>query len=449
MKTRVSVLCLRLGLPACGGDDGSSPAPDAEVGSDAGTDADPGDARDPGGLCAVDYPVEGVKVIFHDAAGAPLGVDETDAMGRASFDACVDGGMVTLVRPASEVDPTRRLFTVQGVAVGSLVRFTQGPTEPSGGDALSVTIQNGTDEVTQGAVEYVGTLGNCTSPVQALAGATGGTVQTADVASCLGADPTTLVALTIARDANDRPVGFARSSTTDLTTPSVATGGTWVAWSGATQVNLSNVPAGATGGFRTLIPKIDGVNYGLSFGSAPLGAGALALDYWPAQIVDEHRISISYVFGSEETASAAFLRTATPPSAIDLSQLLLARPTSIITDVVTPSRPLVTWQGGDDRADYTRADLAFTDDAGPGSWLVVAPGNPRELRVPVLDAAHTALGPSASSQTTLRQLLLIDRETTYAAHLDEGLSVLSSDQNFFDVREAANTTLRYAGYTAD
>lgn len=446
MTTRFTILgWLALGLPACGGGGGGDDVgPDAGI--DAGTDAPTDTGPEVGGPCTVEFPVEGVKVVFHDAAGLPLGVSETDAAGRASFAACVDGGMVTLVRPASEVDALRRLFTVQGVGGGDLVRFTTGAEPPTAGDALTVTVQNGADEVSSGAVEYVGTLGNCTNPAQVLQASTGGTLDTDDVTGCLGDDPTTLVALSIARDAGDRPVGFARSSTTDLTTPSVATGGAWMAWSGPTQVMVTNVPAGATSGFRTLIPKIDGVSYGLSFGSAPLGAGTLALDYWPTQIVDEHRITFGYVFGAEETSSAALMRTATPPAVVDLSQLLLARPTTIITDVAAPTRPRITWQGGDSRADYTRADLSFSDNAGPGSWIVVAPGDPGELQVPVLDQAHAGLGPSAGSQTALRQLLLIDRETTYAAHLEEGLSTLTAAENFLGVREVGGTTLRYAGY---
>lgn len=76
----------------------------------------------------------------------------------------------------------------------------------------------------------------------------------------------------------------------------------------------------------------------------------------------------------------------------------------------------------------------------------IAPGDPGEPEVPVLDAAHAALGPSPGSQTALQQLLLLDRETTFAAHLAEGLSTLTAEEDFLTVAEVAGTTLRYAGY---
>jgi hypothetical protein len=392
-----------------------------------------------------------MKVVFHDADGLPLGVAETNDGGVASFAGCVDGGMVTLVRPSSEVDATRRFFTVQGVNVGDLVRFKSNQGLAMAVTPMSLTIQNNLDDVTQGATGYVGTLGACTSPAQALQGSSGGTLQANNLVDCLGDDPTTLVALSIARDADSQPVGFARSSTTDLISPSIAAGGQWVAWSGPTQVMVSNVPAGATGGFRTVIPKIDGVSYGLTYGSAPLTDGALALSYWPPTIVDEHRISLGYSFSADLTSSGAYMRTATPPAAIDASQMLLARPRTIVNSGADPTRPLISWQDGDDRADFTRVELGFTDAAGPAFWVLVTPGNPHTLQVPMLDATHADLGPSAGSQTAVKQFLLIDRETTYATHLAEGVLALSNDEtsDLLGVREVAGTTLRYAGYIGE
>jgi hypothetical protein len=448
MKATQLLGILALSLPACGGTTG-----DVDTGEDPGPDAGtPTDTEDSDvGACSAEYPTAGMKVVFHDADGQPLGVAETDDAGVATFASCEKGGMVTLVRPSSEVDATRRLFTVQGVNPGDVVRFTKEQNVAMAVTPMSLTIQNNLDDVTQGATSYVGTLGACTSPVQALDGSSGGTLLANSLASCLGDDPTTLVALSIARDANSQPVGFARSSTTDLISPSIAAGGQWVAWSGPTQVMISNIPAGATTGFRTVIPKIDGVNYGLTYGSAPLTDGPLALQYWPTTIVDEHRIALSYSFSADETSSGALMRTTTPPAAIDASQMLLARPRTIVSSVVDPTRPLITWQDGDDRADFTRVELGFTDDAGPAAWVLVTAGNPRTLQVPVLDASHAGLGPSADSQTAVRQFLLIDRETTYAAHLAEGVKALSDDEtaDFLGVREVAGTTLRYAGYLGE
>ena len=102
-------------------------------------------------------------------------------------------------------------------------------------------------------------------------------------------------------------------------------------------------------------------------------------------------------------------------------------------------------------ADFTRAELGFTDAAGPGFWVVVTPGNPRTIQVPALDASHAALGPSAGSLAAVRQLLIIDRETTYAAHLTEGVMALSNDEtsDLLGVQEVAGTTLRYAGYAGE
>ncbi len=446
MKATQLVGILALSLPACGGttgdvDTGEDPGPDAG----APTDTDNSDV----GPCSAEYPTAGMKVVFHDAEGQPLGVAETDDTGVATFASCVKGGMVTLVRPSSEVDATRRLFTVQGVNPGDAVHFIKEMNVAMAVTPMSLTIQNNLDEVTQGATSYVGTLGPCTSQPQALDGSNGGSLMADSLTGCLGDDPTTLVALSIARDADMKPVGFARSSTTDLVSPSIAAGGQWVAWSGPTQVMLSNVPAGATSSFRTLIPKIDGVKYALSFGSAPLTDGPLELAYWPTTIIDEHRIALSYAFSAEQITSGALMSTTTtPPAAIDVSQMLLARPRQIINSAADPTRPLITWQEGDDRADFTRVELGYKDDAGSAVWVLVAPGNPRTLQVPVLDASHAGLGPAAGSQAAVQRFFLIDRETTYAALLTEGVLALSKDETaeFLGIREVQNTTLRYAGY---
>jgi hypothetical protein len=448
---------LAVAVPACTGSDDAGGGGDGEADASTppGADAGPGGAPDAGGvatgLCTAETVHPGATVIFHDADGQPLAAVQTGDDGVATFDRCVDGGMVTLVLPANEVVPTRKLVTVQGVYIGDVVRFVQGlPEEPTAG-ALTLTVQHAFDDVTSGATQYVGTLGDCTEQPQALQGSSGGTLQAASLTACLGEDPTTLVAVSIARDAMGQPVGFARSSTTDLSTPSLATGGDWVAWGGLTKVPVINVPAGATSGFRTVIPYIDGVGYGLQYGSAPVGGGELSLAYWPAEIVDEHRIALSYVFAAEETSSLALMRTATPPAELDAGEILLARPTSIVADVSDPARPRIQWQGGDDRTDFTRGELGFTDAAGTGVWIIVHPGNPRELRVPVLDAPNAAVGPGEGAQIGTRQLWLVDREATFEDHLAEGVSVNGANETFHvvDVREVAGKTLRFAGYEID
>jgi hypothetical protein len=177
---------LALSLPACGGttedvDTGEDPGPDA------GTPTDTADSDV--GACSAEYPVPGMKVVFHDADGQPLGVAETNDAGIASFASCVKGGMVTLVRPSSEVDATRRFFTVQGVNPGDAVRFNQEANVAMAVTPMSLTIQNNLDEVTQGATSYVGTLGACTSQPQALDGSNGGTLMADSLAGCLGDDP--------------------------------------------------------------------------------------------------------------------------------------------------------------------------------------------------------------------------------------------------------------------
>jgi hypothetical protein len=145
------------------------------------------------------------------------------------------------------------------------------------------------------------------------------------------------------------------------------------------------------------------------------------------------------------------MRTATPPRRSTSARCCSRAPRQVVNSVADPTRPLITWQEGDDRADFTRVELGFEDDAGPAFWILVAPGNPRTLQVPVLDASHAGLGPSAGSLTAVKQFYLLDRETTYATHLTEGVMALSDDETgeLFGVREVAGTTLRYAGYIGE
>src|SRR5690606_25884761 len=159
-------------------------------------------------------------VVFHDPSGQPLATAQTDGDGVARHDACVDGGMVTIVNPLFLGGGSfSRIVTVQGVKVGDTVRFDPpaAPAEPVG--PLTIAVANEEDDVSVEPDHYVVNLGDCMGAPAPLDGDTGGQVEIEDLDDCLGHDRSDYAVVSMALSAGDELRGLARIDSSDLIPP--------------------------------------------------------------------------------------------------------------------------------------------------------------------------------------------------------------------------------------
>ena len=440
----------------CGGGGGGGGGGDDDDRPDAGGDTDAGDDEEvTTGRCSVERAGPPAKVVFHDAAGAPLATVTTNDDGVAAYDDCVEGGMVTLVNPTflgGGGGSVTRLFTVQGVGVGDHVLIDP-PLEaaPTAGE-MSITVQNGDDEASGGADSYQARVGDCMDTYLDLDDQHGGAIEVPDMtARCLGHDPDDFAVVSVALDAGDQPLALARVDSDDLDSPATASGGAWVAYDGPAQLALQNFPEGAGSGFIVVSPLIDDVHYSLDYQAFAPDEEVLEIEVWPDTIADAHRVSISAGFGDAVTSWTVTRDAGAPMTTVDFSTHLFQRPTQLVLDVSDPTRPVRRWNGGDDRAVLARSELAWTDGDDTGTWNLVAPGNAHELAVPLLPDDLGVAGPTATSLSVAGRMILVDKGIDYAEWLSRGLSSAhyGEDLDLQEFQEEAGVTIRSTQYWPD
>lgn len=449
-----TAIALALGsVLGCGSGGGSSDIPEPDAGEERmAPDGEPLPAV---GACSVERAGVSTSVVFHDAEGLPLATVETDDDGVARHDACVSGGMVTVVIPllaGGGGGTYSRLMTVQGVQPGDHVLLDP-PLLPEPSTApLTITVENDDDEVTGGADSYVARLGDCGPFEMPLDDENGGELEMEELdRSCLGYDPDDFSVVSVAKDAEGQVHALARVDSSDLEDPVTASGGTWVAHDGTTSVSLSGWPQGPAGAFLVVSPLIDGAFYSRDSHSIDSGEASIEVDYWPASIADEHRLALAVSYGTGITSLLRMRTSEQPPTSIDLSEELFAPPSQLVLQVADKTRPVYMWQGGDDRAVLTRSEITWTAEDHSGVWIVVAPDNPGSTTVPVMPEKLASLGPGPQATIHSGRLLLVDKGIDYSEWLAAGLSSSSSEEDLTpeELTEHEGVTLRHAGYSPE
>lgn len=412
MRSRLLALLLpALCLPlACEDSSSSSGAPfslDAGPGFDAGTTPSPEAGMDAfvppmaEGITVTvldgTKPSSDVRVLFHDAAGAVIGDQKTDAAGRVT--AATAPSMVTVLsRDVNGAGALGSPITYLGVADGDKLVVVI-PSSPAAAPVVgkySVTLQP-FDGVTSFGVSVMGN--SCAAFTSNLAEP----LLVNLFEPCLA---TQNAVLAVGNDATNALLGFGFTKTAARpaanATVSLSLGLT--APTTSTKITVAN-PGSVTGTNATLHAIANGASFRLGFESGSLSEGGLSFPT-PSGFADAYQASARQRSPSAAGSSEQFLvrrepATANGTLAFDFANAL---PALTINDTAlvqtTPGRPDITVGS---TAPLTAADggvvkISWSVSFTTVSWAFVVPPSVTSFKAPALPADAVAFAPTAGAR---------------------------------------------------
>ena len=391
-------------------------------------------------------PIAGARVVFHDAAGAVTGEQQTDALGKVSVATAPSQVTVIVLDEPPAFSSGGRLVTYTDVADGdTLVVDASEPESEQPVALFEVTLPG----VYDGAANYVVRTGNCTAQ-----GAPDEPLALVLTRPCVRT-PTSVLA--VAEDANGRAVAYAfkKGNTPPASDPNdpksvpVTVPGPWVP-SGSVQLTATNLPPGSS----TEVALFTVSEQSAFFSSYPttiLEEGPVEFPV-PTGFPDAVQ---AYAAAHLERGTLAFLRRAPVAPAIpfDFVQALPRITSATVTP--TPKRPEVSWTSA---APLTGSDGGFVsvrwsvqldpDTSARFSWTFVVPSNATSVKAPELPAALASVAPGDELDTEQVAFIESDSLPSFAAlkavpfrhHLRTGSPFEPS------VPLAANANVRISGW---
>lgn len=329
-------------------------------------------------------PAAGVKVVFHDAAGAVVGEAQTDANGRVTR--ATAPSMVTVVGDALE--GSTRLLTYLDVADGDVLDIELAEGEVGSTSSFTTTLS--------------GTVPNAAS-YQVIAN---GFCAASDVSaaqplvidlfpSCTKAANTVLGA---AMDVSDVPLKFAFKKGEAAPAAGQTRAVTLPAWAdpSTTLVTATNLPAGVAR--ERFLVVADGDAYNIGSGSGSLTGGGVTYRY-AAGFADALNVAVSV---ADKVSSRTVARRGVPSasSAVDFSTAL---PKLSSVTATAGARPDVAWTSEGSLAAVdgglvvlSWVKLANGEELIGSSWTFVVPGNKASFKAPELPAGLAGSAPTGA-----------------------------------------------------
>lgn len=426
----VPVSCLALAALGCG--EVSTATPDATPQVDGSTppDARPdnADAAAPDAipmgpvtvtLMASGEPVADVDVVFHDADGAVLFHEKTDATGTAS--ATVAAGSMVTAALAS-------IFTVTEVEPGDNLLFSAGALPPISPAFLAITVA----EPFPNAVDYV--LSYCPSQTVVVTDLDSIPV-TISNPSCFAPDGTVSIVVR-ARDSGGNFIGYTYGTGLELAASgptSIVLDEPWSSELADVGTGVSNAPTTGSMSMQTAV-RLNGRPYLPQNASTSLvaGGGASFLGAFPA--IPGAGFAYEYNIGTVENGVQTYLADGvgavpTLPETLVLNDFP-ALPEVDTLDVSQPDRFAASWQGtvaGANHAlvllSYERPDETFVN------WAILVPPSAQSAQIPELPASLAARAPASGAivHQALLAFFRTDIINGYDAARADPLLFLASD----------------------
>jgi hypothetical protein len=389
-------------IPIIACEDSSSPSagftPDAGPGFEAGPSPEGGPVPD-----SAPPPVPGpvtvtvrdgaaakqdVRVIFHDATGAVIGDQKTDASGKATF--AKAPSMVTVLTLKGSATNVTFLGVEAGDQLTVLLQPTAVAPTPAGSLAVSF------DAAFPGATNYgvqtggFGCANQTNDPTLPLV---------LPLHSGCAASASVVLAIAGATSGDVLAYGFAKNVAKPPVGGSVNVGPIAFTATGATTIVATNVPP--PGALQSLTAIANETIFSVGPASGSLTAGGVS--YATATGFAEAYQSSVYVDGLGVRSHRAFLRRdgTTAPAAFTLPAFDFANALPEITDVTIektdPARAVVTLVSA---APLTAADgglvrLVWSNVTSSGRWSFIVPPTVTSFKAPALPADATAFTPPA------------------------------------------------------
>ena len=411
--------------------DGSSPT-DATTESDAGSNGDASQAKDASAepdaaksdagpaagpitviVTTATGPEPGVSVLFHDATGAVVATETTDANGSASEDADAGGGVQAITAVlGTQLSPS--LVSIFAVEPGDVLTVLDTTVPPAGSD--DTVVANAPGSAPASTTQYAAFAGPCGSSDES------SSVDLSLGVGCVAGGSFPLLAL--AEDQNSSELAYAYQKTNAVadagTGPTggaeieVTIPGPW-ATAGSTSVSVANVPTTVSQGYIAYGEVVGGIayeQYGNLLGAegVPNDAGLptapfLAHTGYPDFIQVEtnallYNNDVQGGTNSGNTVVAVATRSSVsaPVTSIDLAMSLPLIVSGSLS-YADPTRPTVSWstssptQTSAGSASFVSWQTTEPDAATQtGTWLLISPPTQTTVQAPSLGSL-AAWGP--------------------------------------------------------